>query len=248
MAVSEADLAVSEAGMAVSEADMAVSELDTAVSEVRTAVKAAERFDGVITSEAELRAVVGEPAQRVRDKVIQHLDQHCREFIARSPFLLISSADGTGNLDVSPKGDPAGFVQVLDDHTLAIPDRPGNRRVDTFRNLLQNPKVGLIFLIPGKRETLRVSGTATLVRDAGLRQQMAVGGRVPELALVVSVERALFHCAKCMIRSGLWQPDAWPDTSTMASPAEILVAHARLAETVDEIEVVIEHSARELLY
>lgn len=208
----------------------------------------AARFEGVITSVAELRAVVGEPGHVVRDKVVARLDQHCRDFIARSPFLLIASADGGGELDVSPKGDPPGFVQVLDDHTLAIPDRPGNRRVDTFCNLLDHPEVGLIFLIPGKRETLRVSGTASIVRDQRLRERMAIDGRLPDLAVVVTVERALFHCSKCMVRSKLWQPDAWPDTAGMASLGAIMVAHGRLAETVDEIDSIIERNRRERLY
>lgn len=208
----------------------------------------AERFEDVVTSEAELRAVIGEPSHRARSKVVPRLDEHCRAFIERSPFLVIASHDALGNLDVSPKGDPPGFVQVLDDHTLVIPDRLGNRRLDTFRNLLDNPKVGLIFLIPGKRETLRVSGTAAIVRDAGLRERMAIDGRPPDLALVVRVERALFHCSKCMIRSQLWQPDAWPDISDLASLAEVIVAHARLADTVDEVHSIIERDTRERLY
>ena len=208
----------------------------------------AARFDDVITTEAELRAVIGEPSHRVRGKVVPHLDEHCRAFIARSPFLLIASGDGAGHLDVSPKGDPPGFVQVLDDHTLAVPDRPGNRRVDTFLNLLERPEVGLIFLIPGTRETLRVSGTAAIVRDARLRERMAVDGRVPDLTLVVMVERALFHCPKCMIRSKLWQPDAWPDTSDLATLGEIMVAHGKLAETVEEMQAIIDRDGRERLY
>ena len=205
-------------------------------------------FRKVITSESELREVIGHPNQRVLDKVIDHLDAHCRAFISRSPFLLIASTDGAGQVDVSPKGDPPGFVQVLDERTLAIPDRPGNRRLDTFRNVLRNPAIGLIFLIPGKRETLRVNGSALLVRDPDLLEGMAVNGRPAQLALVVRVEEAFFHCAKCMIRSRLWQPDAWPDLGGLASHAEVLVAHARLTQPVAEIQEVIERDARERLY
>src|SRR5258705_2818538 len=127
-------------------------------------------------------------------------------------------------MDVSPKGDPPGFVQVLDDETLAIPDRPGNRRADTFSNVLQNPGVGLIFLIPGKLETLRVNGRARIVRDMALRERMAVQGKVPQIALVVTVEEAFIHCGKCMIRSQLWQPESWPDGDALPSQAECLVA------------------------
>src|SRR5215467_3131721 len=128
-------------------------------------------FDGVIESEQELRDILGHPAARAIDKQLARLDAHCRAIIARSPFVLIASCDREGRMDVSPKGDPPGFVQVLDDATLAIPDRPGNRRADTFRNVLQNPKVGLIFIVPGKGETLRISGSARIVGDSWLREK-----------------------------------------------------------------------------
>ncbi len=137
-------------------------------------------------------------------KEVSAFDEYCRDFIARSPFVLIASSDGNGSIDISPKGDPPGFVQVLDDRTLAIPDRPGNHRADTFVNVVQHPSVGLIFLIPGTKNTLRVRGKATIVRDIELRESMAVKGRVPELALVVELTTAYFHCAKCIIRSDLW--------------------------------------------
>ena len=132
------------------------------------------------------------------------------------------SSDAKGRFDLSPKGDLPGFVQVLDDRTLAIPERPGNRRADTFRNVLQNPRVGLIFIVPGKGETLRVSGTARVVRDTWLRERMAVDGRLPELALVVTVEEALIHCTKCMVRSLMWQPDTW-NADGLASAVEALI-------------------------
>ncbi|MDG2114681.1 MAG: pyridoxamine 5'-phosphate oxidase family protein, partial [Actinomycetota bacterium] len=135
------------------------------------------------------------------------LDQHCRDFIGRSPFLLVASTDGQGRVDISPKGDPAGFVQVLDDTTLAIPERLGNHRADTFCNVLQHPHVGLIFLIPGTKTTLRVRGRARLVQDQALLDSMAEKGRSPVLALVLDVEGAMFHCAKCIIRSELWSSD-----------------------------------------
>lgn len=206
------------------------------------------RFLDVVSSEDELHEVVGQPSHRVQQKVIDRIDGHCRQFIERSPFLVIGSSDGQGNFDLSPKGDLAGFVAVLDDRTLAIPDRPGNRRLDTFHNILANPSVGLIFLVPGKRETLRVAGRAAIVRDVALREQLAMNGKVPALALVVTVERAFFHCAKCMIRSHLWEPDHWPELEGLAPLAEILIAHARLADSVEEMQALIDRSAREQLY
>jgi len=205
-------------------------------------------FREVVTSEAELRRIVGEPSHRVLRKQIATLDHHCRAFIAKCPFLLVSSCDASGNMDVSPKGDPAGFVQVLDDRTLAIPDRPGNRRADTFRNLLQNPRVGLLLLVPGKPETLRINGSARIVRDEWLRSRMAVGGRLPELALVVEVSEVFFHCAKCAIRSGLWQTNAWPKLDGLASLAEVLVDQGRLNDTREEMQALIDESVRERLY
>ncbi len=206
------------------------------------------RFEEVVTSQEQLRDVLGSPLPRAIDKEIASLDAHCRAFISRSPFVLVSSCDAEGRMDVSPKGDPAGFVQVLDDSTLVIPDRPGNRRADTFSNVLQNPRVGLLFLIPGKRETLRVSGRAMIVRDLALRERMAVGGKLPQLALVVSVEQAFVHCAKCVIRSHLWDRDFWPDLAGLASHARCLIDQAELTETVEEIQASIEQSYETRLY
>lgn len=206
------------------------------------------RFVDVISSQDQLEAVLGRPNSRVVEKVIKSLDAHCRRFIARSPFVLVGSADAAGNIDASPKGDPPGFVRVLDDNTLALPERPGNRRADTFRNLLQNPKVGLIFLIPGKRETLRIAGDAMIVRDIGLRQSMAVDGHVPALALVVTVREAFFHCSKCMIRSQLWEPASWPSLDGLPSLAEVAVSHGGLVETVEDIQTLIDNDERTRLY
>ena len=163
------------------------------------------RFRDVVESEEQLRAVLGPPAERAIAKVVRVLDQHARRFIAHAPFVFVASAGDDGTLDISPKGDPAGFVKVLDDRTLAIPDRPGNRRIDTFRNVLSNPNVGLIFVIPGVTYTLRIAGKAIIVRDAELREAMAVNGRLPEHILIIEISRALSHCPKCMIRSGLWR-------------------------------------------
>jgi PPOX class probable FMN-dependent enzyme len=206
------------------------------------------QFSDVIASEEQLRQVIGSPIQRSLQKEISYLDVHCRALIAKSPFVLIASGDASGRMDVSPKGEPAGFVLVLDDRTLAIPDRPGNRRADTFSNVLQNPGVGLIFLIPGKLETLRVNGRARIVRDLALRERMAVDGKMPALALVVTVEQAFIHCGKCMIRSRLWQTGSWPDIEHLPSQAQCLVDHGNLRESVEEVQASIEERRRTALY
>jgi uncharacterized protein len=206
------------------------------------------KFAEVVTTEAEFRGVIGNPSHRVLKKQIAALDDHCRAFIGKSPFVLVSSCDADGNMDISPKGDPAGFVLVLDDHTLAIPDRPGNRRADTFRNLLQNPHVGLLFLIPGKQETLRVSGSAFVVRDQWVREQMALGGKLPEFAVIVRVQEAFLHCAKCVIRSKLWESKFWPEIAGLPTLAQAMVDQGKLAESVEEMHALIEKDARERLY
>ncbi|PAQ10356.1 pyridoxamine 5'-phosphate oxidase [Mesorhizobium temperatum] len=206
------------------------------------------RFRNVVTSEEELRTVVGQPPERSVAKVIQIIDEYARRFIAHAPFVFVASAGADGMVDVSPKGDPVGFVKVLDDRTLAIPDRLGNRRLDTLRNVLINPNIGLIFVIPGVTYTLRVSGRAIIVRDLELRETLAVNQKLPDHVLVVDVLHVLSHCPKCMVRSGLWQPDAWPDTSGLPSFAEMLVAHGKLAQTVEEMQAIIDSGNRERLY
>ena len=162
--------------------------------------------------------------------------------------MLVASTDAQGNVDISPKGDPAGFVQVLDDNTLAIPDRVGNRIADTFSNVLQDPHVGLIFLIPGRRETLRVSGKAMLVRDMWLRERMAIAGKTPDFALVVTVEKALFHCGKCVIRSDIWDSSGWPDLKGLPSLARAIVDQGKLTDSVEDMQAQIEQSYRDRLY
>ena len=206
-------------------------------------------FARVLSNERELRELMGEPiAQAVVDKSLSALDRHCRLFISRAPFLLISSSDADGRADISPKGDPAGFVRVLDERTLAIPERPGNRRLDTLRNILQNPRVGLIFLIPGKRETLRVSGTARVVQDAELAATLSVAGKAPELCIVVDVEEAFFHCAKCIVRSKLWSPESWPRTDDLPSLAQTMIDAARIDVPEPVLQGVIDDDERERLY
>jgi PPOX class probable FMN-dependent enzyme len=205
-------------------------------------------FTEVITSEEQLREVVGPPAKRNVQKVIPLIDEHCRMFISKSPFMLLATSDLHGKIDVSPKGDPPGFVQVLDEGTLAIPDRPGNRRADNLINILQNPKVGLLFMIPRKRETLRVSGNARIVRDVWLREQMTVNGKLPSLAVVVRVEAAFIHCAKCIIRSHLWESEQWPDLAGLSPIARVIIDHANLTIDIDEYQEAIDDNYRNALY
>jgi hypothetical protein len=208
----------------------------------------AVRFSDVITTEEGLREILGTPGKGAVAKAISQIDEHFAGFIARSPFVLIGSSDGSGNQDVSPKGDPAGFVRVLDDHTLAIPDRPGNRRGDTLSNILQNPKVALYFLVPGVRETLRVQGRANIVRDESLRETMAVNGKTPHLAIVVDVEEAFMHCAKCVVRSQLWEPGAWMDADDAPDLAGALVEQLQLSITREALRESLDKDARENLY
>ncbi len=205
-------------------------------------------FSDIVTSVDQIRDTIGEPLPPIVEKVIDHLDEVCRTFIERCPFVVIASANGDNEPDISPKGDPEGFVRVLDEKHLAIPDRPGNRRADTFQNLLENPQIAIIFIIPGKGETLRVRGEARIVRDEALRASMAVKNRVPEFAIVVHVEHALMHCPKAIVRSKLWQPDAWPDHSGTATISEATVAHANLDISPEELKKKIEAAGRAKLY
>lgn len=206
-------------------------------------------FKDVIRSEAELRALMGEPvAPPVVEKTLSSLDRHCLAFIGRAPFLLIASSDGEGRMDISPKGDAPGFVKVLDSTTLAIPDRPGNQRFDTFRNIFEQPRIGLIFLVPGKRETLRISGKAEVVRDANLLATMTANGKTPALSIVVHVEEAFFHCAKCMIRSHLWMPEHWPPLNGLPTLAETMKDAAAIPAPLEAVEALIKNDEEQRLY
>jgi PPOX class probable FMN-dependent enzyme len=206
------------------------------------------KFQDVINSLEEIRSHIGEPVPPVLAKVMDHIDPVSQAIIEKSPFIIVASATPDGYPDLSPKGDPVGFVKVLDEKYLAIPDRPGNKRVDTFRNLLQNPYLAILFMIPGKGETLRITGQARIVRDLPLRESMAIAGRVPEFAIVMLVERVLIHCPKCVVRARLWQPEQWPDSSNTAGIAEALIAHAKLDTTPEELEAIAEREGLTRLY
>ena len=180
-------------------------------------------FRDLVTSEDSLRAIVGgEPSEVARRKELPALDPHARAFIARSPFLLLGTSGPDGRCDVSPKGDAPGFVRVLDDHHLVIPDRPGNKRLDGMRNILGNPHVGLIFLVPGNDFTLRVNGRAAITRDPALLRALEIQGKVPLLAIGVEVEEVFLHCARAFRRGRLWDHPTWPGPDALPSMPCIL--------------------------
>lgn len=182
----------------------------------------------LIQTEEELRSLIGFPGELVERKVIAQLDQHCRDFIARSPFALLSTSNSEGQCDVSPRGDSPGFVHVVDDRHIVIPDRPGNKRIDSLRNIIANPHAGMIFLIPGLGETLRVNGRAYITKDQQLLSLMAVKDRAPLLGIVIEVEECYMHCAKAFLRSRLWKPESWLSKEELPTPAAIIAAHAAM--------------------
>jgi PPOX class probable FMN-dependent enzyme len=175
-----------------------------------------------IQSEAELRELIGEPTELVRAKLAERLNDLTRQFVERSPFVCVATARPDGGLDVSPRGDPAGFVRVLDEHTLLLPERPGNRLADTLTNLLADPRIALLFLIPGVADTFRVNGTAVISDDRELLAGSAVEGKAPRLGIVVSVLEAYTQCAKAVIRSDLWNPAQHIGRSALPSHGAIL--------------------------
>jgi uncharacterized protein len=179
-----------------------------------------------ITNEAELREILGSPAALVAAKIADRLNPLTRQFIERSPFVCIATASPDGGLDVSPRGDPAGFVRILDDRTLLLPDRPGNRIADTLTNLLDDPRVALLFIIPGIDDTFRVNGRAQIVDDADLLAESEVEGKIPRLGILVSVEEAYTQCPKAFIRSDLWNPERHVDRDELPSSGAIMKAVA----------------------
>ncbi|GAB4582490.1 pyridoxamine 5'-phosphate oxidase family protein [Nocardia sp. IFM 10818] len=189
-----------------------------------------------ITDPAELRELLGTPAERTVKKERALLHPRDREWIAASPFLVLATSDAAGNCDASPKGDPAGFVRVLDDKTIAIPERPGNRRADGYLNILSNPHVGMIFLIPGRGETLRVNGRARLVRDAPYFDDMVVRGHRPIMAIEVDIDTIFHHCAKAFLRSNLWRPEKWAEVTLPSQAQLVKEVQPQISESVEELE------------
>jgi len=193
--------------------------------------------DGVneVTSAEELRELLGQPTAQVAAKVRTRLHEHDRTWLAASPFCLMSTSAADGSCDTSPKGDPPGFTLVLDDHTIAIPERPGNRRADGFHNVLSNPHVGLLFLVPGRGDTLRVNGRASLIREAPFFDRMTVKGHRPRLALLVDIDEVFYHCSKAFLRSALWKPETW---NPQAPPSRATIAKSleRPEESLEALE------------
>nr|WP_295467582.1 pyridoxamine 5'-phosphate oxidase family protein [Mesorhizobium sp.] len=189
-----------------------------------------------ITSRDELRRVYKPASENSLRKELKALDSHCVSFIGRSPFVLIGTSDGKGHADVTPKGDRPGFVAVLDSGTVAIPDRPGNNRLDTLENLLAEPSIGLLFLIPGMDETLRINGRAKITADDGLRARFEVDGKLPQSVILVEVEAAYMHCAKAFMRSQLWYPETWPARASMPTLGQILKDQLALDQSAEAMD------------
>ena len=200
-----------------------------------------------VTSVDELEDLMGRPLDAARTKTRHRLHELDRQWLAASPLCLVATADSDGNADVSPKGDPPGFVRVLDDTTIAIPERPGNRRADGFHNVLRNPHVGLIFLVPGRGDTLRVNGTARLLRDVPYAAEMRVRGHVPALVLEVAVDEVFYHCSKAFLRSRAWEPASW---DAHAAPRRAVISHTleRKDTPVEDLEAYYGPSYAEKIY
>ena len=206
-------------------------------------------FTDLITSEDGLREVLGKPSGMVIKKQLAALDRHCRTYLSLSPFMLLGTANANGDCDVSPRGDAPGFVTVLDDTHIAIPDRPGNRRIDSLRNIVQNGKVGLLFMIPGVEETLRINGRAWITREPALLAQLTARGKVPTLAIGVEVQEAFLHCAKAFKRSQLWDNATWPERTALPTLSEMIFDQTcPTGVTVDEMERGIAISYEKNLY
>lgn len=206
-------------------------------------------FKEILTSEDEIRDLLGYPSELVKKKVIQYLDIHCRNFISLSPLLFISTSDEQGFCDVSPRGDAPGSVIVLDEKHLVIPDRPGNRRIDSLRNILSNPRVGIIFIIPGLEETLRINGQAFVIKDEEILELMKAKDKKTTLGIGVKVEECFIHCAKAFKRSGVWESKSWPEKNTLPSIPTILSDHVNSTEfTVEEIRKGLQESYEKRLY
>ena len=176
----------------------------------------------MISAEDTLRTTLGDPSEVVKAKVSDRLNALTRQFVERSPFVCLATSAADGSCDVSPRGDPAGFVKVVDERTLLLPDRPGNRLADSFRNVLENPHVALLFVIPGISDTFRVSGRASIVEDRELLAPCAVEGKVPKLGLLIEVDEAYTHCPKAFLRAQLWDPDRYVDRSELPSSGELM--------------------------
>ncbi|HEY3805470.1 MAG TPA: pyridoxamine 5'-phosphate oxidase family protein [Kofleriaceae bacterium] len=178
--------------------------------------------DATIDSEPALRELLGEPVPTTRAKIVDRLTTHTRRFVELAPFVCLATCDARGTCDVSPRGDPPGFVRILDERTLLVPERPGNRLADTLRNIVENPRIGILFVIPGAGETFRVNGRATLTTDAALLAPSMLEGKAPRLGILVDIEAAYTQCPKAFLRSQLWDPTRFVAPGTLPTSGEIL--------------------------
>lgn len=205
-----------------------------------------------IEEKSVLRAKMGEVGPLAAGKTLKRIDKYAKTYIERSPFLCIGTADENGNADVSPRGDPPGFVRIVDDRTIIIPDRPGNNRVDTMANIIANPKVGILFIIPGIDDTLRVNGRAEIIDDPAELAPAAINGRAPKIAIRVHVDEVFFHCAKAFRRSQLWDSGAHQDRAFLPGLAHMVMEQARACEVEteesDQVEAEIQEEYKTGLY
>lgn len=206
------------------------------------------KVDKVLTKREHLRSVYNEPSKFVASKVIDHVDELAERFLAKTSLAFLATRRRDCEIDLTPRGDPPGFINVLDRKLIVLPDRPGNNRADAFENIIRDPHVGLICIIPGHKDTLRISGEARLVEDAQLGAQMAVKGKPAKLLLLIEVHRLLCHCPKAFIRANAWSPEQWPDTSDVPSLAEMMVEHGKIPISHGDMDAIIKEDGRSRLY
>jgi hypothetical protein len=197
----------------------------------------------VITSHDQLRDLIGEASENTRQKKITRIEEHARTIIEHSPMVLLATSAPDGTCDVSPRGDPAGSVLILDEHTLVLADRPGNRLADSLTNMIDNPHAGLLFVVPGMTETLRVNGRVTMVSDAPFFERLLVRGKRPRLAIMLHIEDVYMHCAKAFLRSSLWDPSTWPPRSDIPTMGRILKDQLALAASAAELDAQLDESS-----
>ena len=202
----------------------------------------------VVRTEDQIRQIVPQVWRTQTAKILDHVDDLCAAWIRHSPFLTMATVSADGRVDVAPRGDPPGFVRVLDPHSLAVPDRPGNHRYDSFLNILQTGRIGLCFFVPNRNEVVRVNGSARIVRDTALRESMAVNGRIPDFAVLVRVEEAFYHCGKAIIRAGLWAPEKAMSVESLPTYGAAIKAHARDERSLAEMDRVMRHNEEHRLY
>ena len=201
-----------------------------------------------VKTRQDLRTYRNPPSRFVANKVIDHIDDLAQRFIESSSMVVLATRRADGGIDMTPRGDPPGFVQILNDRVIALPDRLGNNRADAFENILRDTGVGLYFIIPGHRDSLRISGQARIVRDARLVSRMEVRGHVPELSILVRVEALLSHCPKAFVRAGIWERDTWPDLRNVPSAGAFLKKHGKLPDPVTDVEGIVAKDGQNRLY